>query len=92
MKIIKTVVPYTEDKRILNDYEFVGHAEFDAAAYERAYPYDDPFALERRIDDDVDSLYDGTFPICETDAGLCMVLAHWETKEPLCWCKVRRKL
>lgn len=90
MKIIKTVVPYVEGKRILDDYEFVGHAEYDIAAYERTWPYD-RYSMENKIDNDIDDLYDGGYPICETDSGLCMVMTHWETHEPLCWCRVQRK-
>lgn len=88
MKLLKLVVPYEDGKRILDDYEFVGRADYDLAAYERAWPYD-RYSLEHRIDNDIDSLYDGACPIYETDNGLCMVYTHWQTKEPLFWCKVR---
>jgi hypothetical protein len=90
IKLIKLVTDNeTGSQRPVNGYTFEGRAEFDKAAFARAYPWDDPNELERRIDDYIDGLYDGDSPIYETNIGLCTVFIDWETKEPLCWCKVK---
>lgn len=91
MELKKLVKPYEEGKRTVNGYTFVGRAEFDSAAIERAYPSMDRYQLEQQTDKLIDSLYDGYEPIYETDNGLCSVAVHWETKEPLVWCKVISK-
>ena len=89
MKILKLVKGYEQGKRTMDGYAFDGRAEFDADAIERAYPAMNGYQLERKTDELIDSLYDGDEPIYETDVGLCSVNVHWETKEPLVWCKVK---
>lgn len=91
MELKKLVKPYEEGKRTMDGYTFCGTAEFDRGAIERAYPGMNCYELERQTDDIIDSLYDGYEPIYETDNGLCSIAIHWETKEPLVWCKVISK-
>lgn len=91
MKTLNLIKDYEDGKRTMDGYTFDGRAEFDSSAIERAYSSMDGYQLERQTDKLIDSLYDGYEPIYETDIGLCSVITHWETKEPLVWCKVKRE-
>ena len=91
MEIIKQVKDYKDGQRPMDGYRYDGEREIDKDAVVRAYPHLDKYELERKISGIVDYLLEGFEPIFETDIGLCTVAVHWETKEPLAWCKVREE-
>lgn len=94
MKILQIIDPNYNPiyHRTMNGYQFDGRAEIDKKAFETTFPHETGYSLERTIDRCIDDLYDGDSPICETDIGLCTVYIHWESKLPLCWCKIKKEV
>lgn len=91
MQINSVIVEPSNYHRAMNGYKFIEHAHIELDAMRRAYSDCNSIELENRIARIADDLYDGWEGIYDTDNGLCSVMIHWETKEPLCWCRVEKE-
>lgn len=78
--------------KAMTGYVFDGAYCVNREAFRRLYDWGSEEELDNRICDACDNFWDGYESLATTpDGQLYHVMFHWETKEPLIWCPVRRE-